>query len=330
MLGAPAMDDINPAGETGKSLGDETLTALYYSSIAGLSTGLGGAMVYCFKEIGPRLNSCMLGVAAGAMVSLSVFDMLLPLLGSGKHSPGTVVAFFVLGSAVIYALDHAVGHLDPEALLIGTLKDTDPGLLPSHTNGCSNTPAGPGRVGGGSEPGTDGRDGSPTAAKRRNRIDNQDSRAGARAKSALLTAFALTAHNAPEGLAVGVTSLGGHDSRLIAVTIAMAMHNIPEGIAVAFAVYNATRRRWTSFVVATLTGLVEPVAAALSVLVLRGFVNPQFIDCSFMMVAGVMTTVSLKELLPQALEKKPMYASLGVAIGVLGIFATLAVFGEDT
>ena len=31
-------------------------------------------------------------------------------LGSGKHSPGTVVAFFVLGSAVIYALDHAVGY----------------------------------------------------------------------------------------------------------------------------------------------------------------------------------------------------------------------------
>ena len=30
LLGAPAMDDINPAGETGKSSGDETLTALHH------------------------------------------------------------------------------------------------------------------------------------------------------------------------------------------------------------------------------------------------------------------------------------------------------------
>ena len=40
-------------------------------------------------------------------------------------------------------------------------------------------------------------------------------------------------------------------------------------------------------------------------------------------------TVSVKELLPQALDKKPVHASLGVAIGVLGIFATLALFGDD-
>ena len=50
-----------------RSLGDEALTALFYSAIAGLSTGVGGSCVYCFTEIGPRLNSAMLGVAAGAM-----------------------------------------------------------------------------------------------------------------------------------------------------------------------------------------------------------------------------------------------------------------------
>jgi ZIP family zinc transporter len=76
-----------------------------------------------------------------------------------------------------------------------------------------------------------------------------------------LFVVAITLHNVPEGLAVGV-SFGGHDlGNGVSTAIGIGLQNMPEGLAVA-ASLAAFYSRWKAVTVALLTGLVEPLGAA--------------------------------------------------------------------
>lgn len=101
----------------------------------------------------------------------------------------------------------------------------------------------------------------------------------------------------------------------IFVAAAISLHNIPEGTACAAAVYQATQKRWWSLFIATMSGMVEPVFAVLSVLVLGPFLTMRLIDLSLVGVSGVMITVSIRELIPQAVEASATYASIGIVSG---------------
>ena len=178
--------------------------------------------------------------------------------------------------------------------------------------------------------------------------------AAARARSALLTALALAAHNAPEGLAVGMASLQAEDdeqiivaaaehfddaeaaasavaeaneANVILVVVAIALHNIPEGIAVAVALFNSSGRRAHSCMMSTCTGLVEPVSAVMAVLVLAPFLTQTTLDCSLMYVGGVMVTVSVRELGPEAWALDKKAAMLGGAGGCVMMAISILVFG---
>jgi hypothetical protein len=61
-----------------------------------------------------------------------------------------------------------------------------------------------------------------------------------RLRGAVLTSLALALHNAPEGLAVGMTTLQSSPTQTFLVAGAISLHNIPEGVAVAAAMYRAT------------------------------------------------------------------------------------------
>eukprot|EP00756_Hemistasia_phaeocysticola_P065904 Hpha_TRINITY_DN8873_c0_g1::TRINITY_DN8873_c0_g1_i1::g.141421::m.141421/K07238/TC.ZIP, zupT, ZRT3, ZIP2; zinc transporter, ZIP family len=147
----------------------------------------------------------------------------------------------------------------------------------------------------------------------------EDQAVARRRKSAVLTTLALAAHNAPEGLSVGLVSAGGEQKRTALVAVAMALHNVPEGMAVAVAVRRATGDNAWSIIVATCTGLVEPVTAVLSVLALSRWLSPSLLAPVNVVVAGVMTAVSVRDLLPQACEKRPVAGLGGVVCGALGM-----------
>ena len=147
---------------------------------------------------------------------------------------------------------------------------------------------------------------TPTALKSRNK----------KLKGAVLTTLALALHNAPEGLAVGFATLQKNVQRKVMVAAAISLHNIPEGIAVAAAMYNATGNAWKSFWIATLTGLVEPVSAVISVALLAPFLSKSVMQLAPVFVAGVMITVSIKELIPQALEDSPSRGAIGLIVGI--------------
>lgn len=71
--------------------------------------------------------------------------------------------------------------------------------------------------------------------------------------------IAITLHNFPEGMAVGVGFAGGNVGNGIALATGIGLQNIPEGLAVAVAMRAIDYSRWQSFWLAFLTGLVEPV-----------------------------------------------------------------------
>jgi ZIP family zinc transporter len=74
-----------------------------------------------------------------------------------------------------------------------------------------------------------------------------------------LFVIAITLHNFPEGMAVGVGFAGGDTGNGTSLAIGIGLQNIPEGFAVAISLLSIGYARVTAFSVATLTGLVEPV-----------------------------------------------------------------------
>ena len=88
----------------------------------------------------------------------------------------------------------------------------------------------------------------------------------------LFVALGVGLHNFPEGMATFVGTLA--DPKLgLAIAVAIALHNIPEGLAVAAPVYAATGSRKQAFLWSFLSGVAEPVGAALAALVLLPFLQ---------------------------------------------------------
>ena len=74
-----------------------------------------------------------------------------------------------------------------------------------------------------------------------------------------LFVIAITIHNFPEGMSVGVSFGSGDMKNGLVLAIAIALQNIPEGLAVALPLVSLGYNRWRAVGIATLTGLVEPV-----------------------------------------------------------------------
>jgi len=88
----------------------------------------------------------------------------------------------------------------------------------------------------------------------------------------LISALALGLHNFPEGLATFVGALA--DSRVgIALAVAIAIHNVPEGICVAMPIYYATGSRLKGFLWAFLSGISEPIGAAIGWAIISMYIS---------------------------------------------------------
>jgi ZIP family zinc transporter len=139
----------------------------------------------------------------------------------------------------------------------------------------------------------------------------------------------LAAHNAPEGLIVGITSsVPSQSVRAGIVTMAVALHNIPEGIAVAITMMNATHRPKLAAGIATATGLVEPLAAAIGIFLVQDALSFFWLDMVLALVAGIMITVSLNELIPQAWQESPQRCAYGLFAGAALMLLILHLLGE--
>ena len=144
------------------------------------------------------------------------------------------------------------------------------------------------------------------------------------ARTGMLVAFGIGIHNFPEGMATFVGAL--EDTRLgVAIAVAIAIHNIPEGLAVSAPIYAATGSRRKAFFWSFLSGVSEPVGAAVAAVVLMPFLNETIFGWVLALVAGIMVSISLDELIPAAKEHGSEHtpivgAMVGMAVMALSLW----------
>lgn len=134
-----------------------------------------------------------------------------------------------------------------------------------------------------------------------------------------LFVFAITLHNIPEGMAVGVSYAGGFEAG-ITTTIGIGVQNVPEGLAVAFALIAAGVARTRAWLLALASGLVEPVAGLAGAALVA--VAMPLLPWALGFAAGAMIHVVASGIIPesQAGETgKGGWASAALMIGLGGM-----------
>ena len=128
--------------------------------------------------------------------------------------------------------------------------------------------------------------------------------------------IAITIHNFPEGMTVGVSFGSGDMKNGIVLAIAIALQNIPEGLAVALPLVGLGYNKWKAVGIATLTGLVEPVGGLLGVTMVSIFSSVLPIAMGF--AAGAMLFVISEEIIPETHSKgRSRYATFSLMAGFI-------------
>ena len=152
---------------------------------------------------------------------------------------------------------------------------------------------------------------------------NNDRPEGPRSKlsrTAMLS-LAVTIHNFPEGMAVGVVlagvmqhSLGISAAGAMAVSLGIAIQNVPEGAIISMPMPAAGNSRWRSFLLGGLSGVVEPIGGLLIILLAEALTPALPYLLSF--AAGAMIYVVVEELIPEASSgEHSNLSTIGFAVG---------------
>lgn len=253
-------------------------------------TALGASLVFFFKEVNKKILNLMLGFGAGVMIAASFWSLLNPaielceVLGySGFVLPA--IGFFAGGVFIILADK----------------------MMDKYSYGCIS-----------SKTNIDNKinDNTPDNNCTENLTIFQKFR-----KSILLV-VAVTLHNIPEGLAVGV-AFGGVAAGIPGATTVAAMtlalgiglQNFPEGAAVSLPLRREGFSRGKSFLIGQASGLVEPIAGVLGVI--AALTIRSILPFLLAFSAGAMIAVVGAELLPEASLENKTLTTLGLILGFI-------------
>lgn len=268
-----------PAGARMDLSADHILVVFLLTTLAGLATGIGGFIAFFMKRTDTKALTFALGLSGGVMVYISLVE----LLGEAQHR---LMEFEGHTAGSWIAIASFFGGIAVAALIDY--------LVPEDEN--------------------------PHEARGPEDIHGQASGefSSSRIKrSGILFALAIGIHNFPEGIA---TFAAGLDSLTLGTSIALAVavHNIPEGIAVAVPLYYGTGSRKKALFYSFLSGLAEPVGAAIAMFFLFHFLTPTVLAVLFASVAGIMVFISFDELLPMAERWGHHHISImGIIAGML-------------
>ncbi len=258
----------------------QVYTAFAVTLLAGLATVVGGGLVLFFKKPNPRMLSFGLAFAAGAMIYVSLTEILNKSIASFTLGYGEKIGYawgtfaLLMGAVLVLLLDK---------------------LVPN-----------------------------PHETIEKNRLGDIGQQQLLR--TGLLTLFAISAHNLPEGMATFFATL---ESPMLGtpLAVAIAIHNIPEGVAIALPVYMATQRKSYALLASLLSGLAEPLGAAIGYFILAPYLSNTVYGAIFGLIGGVMIYLALDELLPTAKRYAKGHETVyGLISGMAALASSLVIF----
>lgn len=247
-------------------------------SVPFLATTLGAAAVFLFKkQISDKVNSLLLGFAAGVMIAASIWSLIIPALDHarenfwGNAAIVPVVLGFFLGIFLLWGIDKIVPHMHERTKTVEGLKGSklsrDTKLFLAMT--IHNFPEG----------------------------------------IAVGFAFAVAYTNS-----IGTTNSSVTMLSALALAIGIAIQNIPEGAAVSLPMAQRVNNRGKAFGFGVVSAIVEPLGALLAFAFATFFGNllPWFLSFA----AGAMLYVVVEELIPGAkLSETDHSGTFAVMIG---------------
>ena len=140
-------------------------------------------------------------------------------------------------------------------------------------------------------------------------------------KNETMMVLAVTLHNIPEGMTIGVVFVGllAQNTTItlmgaLALSIGIAIQNFPEGAIISMPLKNEGVSKSKAFLYGTLSGLVEPIGAIVTIL-LTSIVTP-ILPYLLSFAAGAMIYVVVEELIPESQSgEHSNIGTIGVAIG---------------
>nr|XP_020477666.1 zinc transporter ZIP11 isoform X1 [Monopterus albus] len=289
-------------------------------------TAAGAALVFVFSNRQKRILDGSLGFAAGVMLAASYWSLLAPAIGmaedSGKYGSFAFVPVavgFTLGAAFVYIADLAMPLLgvgsDPHTALAlhpdsKLAKEEGPSFQPLSSDEMT-IKIGRARLLSdkiengevyqrrrGTHLGSS--DGQETAKKQQDVVGQT----GSSWRRILLLILAITIHNIPEGLAVGVgfgaigktSSATFESARNLAIGI--GIQNFPEGLAVSLPLRGAGVSTWRAFWYGQLSGMVEPLAGMLGAVAV--VLAEPLLPYALAFAAGAMVYVVVDDIIPEA------------------------------
>ena len=146
-------------------------------------------------------------------------------------------------------------------------------------------------------------------------------------KKMTMMVLAVTLHNIPEGMAVGVVYAGFISGNTtitaggaLALAIGIAIQNFPEGAIISMPLCAEGKSKKKAFLYGALSGAVEPIGAALTILAAEFFIPAMPYLLSF--AAGAMVYVVVEELIPEMSEGE--HSNVGVVLFAVGFTLMMA------
>jgi ZIP family zinc transporter len=287
--------------------------AIIVSIGAGLSTAIGGSLVF-FPEMMKRVpQSTILGVSlalsAGVMLYVSFIEIFVKSqdeiateFDEDEH-PGmagfiTTICFFA-GMLVCIGLEVLVHKMSPEGhghgdIAHATTTQGDERCVEATKTESASRGVELAQVEvAGAKPASGAADAETAELTVTEDEKTRLSRMG------IMTALAIGVHNFPEGLATFLATVDDISSGA-SLGVAIAIHNIPEGLCVAMPIYYATGDKWKAFAWSLLSGITEPIGGIAGFAALQPVFTPLVYGIVFSMVGGMMVFIVCHELLPAA------------------------------
>lgn len=273
-------------------------TLIITTAIAGIvGTGLGGLIGALLQKDSNRIVSLLLSFAAGVMLSVVCFDLVVEAIETGVGVV-VVISAIAFGVAVIYRLNRIIDKkTNPEVPHIDenhpkTADDLDELIHSDHLE---------------------------------QHYINNDSKFSLFV-AGLVMACAIALHNVPEGMTIGAAYAsegGAMGSAAIVLAVLIGLHNIPEGMAVSVPLIAGGMQKWKAVLITASSGIPTVIGAVLGFML--GEIGPLGLALSLGFASGAMLYVVFGEILPQAYlmyhSKLPAFSAVGgMLVGLLIIF----------